>query len=324
MMMNRDFISPMARLNIWIIIALLAVDIVWGVLAGFSFDMLSFLTPIIAMTVLFAIGWFYTYHRPDQNIANLMIWTGLLFGTFAAGLVLSYLSTSLNFPLVDKELLVVDRAIGFDWIGLVKFVTSHPYLLVALHLFYALTLPLLALVLVYLALSGKTKVLEVYMTTLLLTAIIVSLLCGILPAIGAFIYLDLSATDFHGFKPVIFVEGMKNYFVHDFEALRDGSLRHISLSSATGIITFPSFHAVLSLVTVLALRGTGWLFIVSVFLFVGTMLSVPVIGGHYLVDVFAGLAITVISWEAAERVQRHLAGKQSDIVGKGRGQVVVA
>ena len=36
--------------------------------------------------------------------------------------------TSINLPLVDKQLLSVDAALGFDWIGYVGFVNARPWL----------------------------------------------------------------------------------------------------------------------------------------------------------------------------------------------------
>ena len=40
-----------------------------------------------------------------------------------------------------------------------------------------------------------------------------------------------------------------------FMGLRDGSYRILSLAKTEGLITFPSFHTVMSVLMILALRG---------------------------------------------------------------------
>jgi membrane-associated phospholipid phosphatase len=82
-------------------------------------------------------------------------------------------------------------------------------------------------------------------------------------------------------------------FAHAFTMLRNGSLTVIDLSELQGVVSFPSFHTVLGVITTYALRDTLWLMI-PVLLINGTMIvSTMPIGGHHLVDVLAGAGLTV-------------------------------
>jgi membrane-associated phospholipid phosphatase len=81
-------------------------------------------------------------------------------------------------------------------------------------------------------------------------------------------------------------------FAHTFTALRNGSLSMIDLSALQGVVSFPSFHTVLGVITIYALRDTRWL-MVPVFLLNGTMIvSTLPVGGHHLLDVLAGAGLT--------------------------------
>jgi len=86
-----------------------------------------------------------------------------------------------------------------------------------------------------------------------------------------------------------------------FFGLRDGSFRHLVAEGAEGIISFPSLHAALGLLFLLALwpvRYLGW---IGVLLNVAMIAATPVDGSHYFSDVAAGLTIALLSWVAVRR-----------------------
>ena len=80
-------------------------------------------------------------------------------------------------------------------------------------------------------------------------------------------------------------------FLQDLLAMRAGGPWHFSLLALKGIIQMPSYHTVLAVLFTYAFRGTGVIGYVIAALNVVMLLSVPPIGGHYLVDVLAGGAL---------------------------------
>ena len=92
----------------------------------------------------------------------------------------------------------------------------------------------------------------------------------------------------------------------DLKALRDGTFAELRLSSMQGIITFPSYHAGLSLVSLWGFWASrmAWLRWPGMTLAALTIAATPVDGGHYLVDVLAGVAIAAVSVAAAVRAVR--------------------
>ena len=70
------------------------------------------------------------------------------------------------------------------------------------------------------------------------------------------------------------------------------------------LIAFPSYHAALCLLVILAFSGSGLLGWTVLALNVGTLLSLPVQGGHYLVDILGGLLIGAAAIWVVRRVAR--------------------
>jgi hypothetical protein len=83
-------------------------------------------------------------------------------------------------------------------------------------------------------------------------------------------------------------------FLPHLLALRAGGPWHFNLLTMQGIIQMPSYHTVLAVLFVYAYRGSGWLGWGIAGLNGVMLLSIPPIGGHYLVDMLAGGAIALL------------------------------
>jgi membrane-associated phospholipid phosphatase len=66
------------------------------------------------------------------------------------------------------------------------------------------------------------------------------------------------------------------------------------MANAQGLISIPSFHAIMAVLVAYAMRGTR-LFFPFLILNAAVMLSTPTRGGHYLVDVLAGVVTVTIA-----------------------------
>ena len=71
-----------------------------------------------------------------------------------------------------------------------------------------------------------------------------------------------------------------------------------------GIVAFPSFHVILAILATRALWGIGKLRVCSAVLCVGICISTVATGWHYVIDVFAGIAVAIISQMIAVSVLR--------------------
>ena len=84
--------------------------------------------------------------------------------------------------------------------------------------------------------------------------------------------------------------------------MRDGSLRMLDLFQLGGVLTFPSFHAIAAVLYCWALWPVRWLRPLNLFCNGAMLVATPVGGGHYFIDVIAGVAIAMLSVYAARRI----------------------
>jgi membrane-associated phospholipid phosphatase len=184
----------------------------------------------------------------------------------------SVIFASANAPVADARLRWIDEILlGFDRARFIATMAPSPASIRLWAWIYnslAYT-PIVALVL--LNLSGRSRHAWVLVTALVATAFVCIACAATVPAYGT--------------PP----------FPYDFEgvlsSVRDGSLRTLSGSVITGIVTFPSMHAADAVILICAFRWLGrWaapLLVLNLLMF----MSALVVGGHYMIDLLVGGAV---------------------------------
>ncbi len=275
-----------------VVIAILAVDTVWILASDFTFDVKSALRVTAICALLLLAAWFYRARRPMRQFEVMCTETALLLAFSAAAAMLSYLITSLALPLVDMELIALDRALGFDWFVYVGFVNRHPWLGVLSSAAYMTTISQVALMLILLGVSNRVETAQRFMSAVMVGGLICIAFSAILPAAGALAALQPPAEVVMANHPVVDLSYVQVIF-----DLRDGTLRALSLDNVYGLIAFPSYHCTLAALVVLAAYRLGpAIFWPVLALNVAVILSTPIDGGHHLVDGPAGVAVAVLSW----------------------------
>lgn len=233
--------------------------------------------------------------RPAVVLRTCLLVTELLWratlpigALLAAGCTLSYLMTSANLPLQDALLARVDRDLGFDWLHFLDTTNSSPFLAALLFRVYQSIGPVAVLVIAWLALSRRGERLAEFIAILSLSTVGVCAGMLLAPAAGAFAYYGPAPQLVENFS----VFGEMWSFVHAFTMLRDGSLSTIDLSALQGVVSFPSFHTMLGVMTIYALRDTRWLMIPVLLLNATMIVATLPVGGHHLIDVLAGAGLT--------------------------------
>jgi membrane-associated phospholipid phosphatase len=257
------------------------------------------------------LGYVYSTIRPDARIAALAFGAAyLILFTFAAAL-LSYVGTSLDRPLLDVQFAHADAALGLDWPAVLAFTDAHPRFGAALRLAYHSSMLQLVAVLVVLAAAGQVKRLGNFLILFTATGLVTILMSIAFPAAGAFVFHDPPAA----LRDVV-GQAAGIWHLEHFQALRSGAMRTIDPSAIEGLITFPSFHTALAVITSWAFWRTRYLALPSAALSAIVIASTVPVGGHYFVDVFAGAAIaaTCIAvlvwrpWQYRTRIEAQPAG----------------
>lgn len=268
------------------IIALCMVDALWLAASGMRIGLGGVYRLLGCVSILLAVA--VTYHvtgrsdrlmRVGQSAAQLVSFS-------AAAAVLSYLVTATNAPLTDVALARLDRTIGFDWSTWRAWLALHPTLQTVLVIAYWSLLPQIVACVVYLALTSGA---DEFLWAVMIAGLVTIAVSGFVPAAG-----NLPDAP----------------HVPDFVALRSHTLRVIELTSVQGLIAFPSFHTALAILLTYALRGTRPVFVAACALNALLVLSVPSVGGHYIVDVLSGGAVALLAAWAARSVGVALANRR--------------
>jgi len=222
---------------------------------------------------------------------------------FLLGSPLTYIGASVDFPLRDATLAYWDQLLGLDWTAYYRFITARPALVQYAYFFYAMiSWPTIGVPLV-LGLTKNYVRLQQFTMACILTVCVTALISSLVPAIGTYHQYGLP-TDFSGFKATGYLVQIDR-----LPLARDGTLRVLNISQIGGIITFPSFHAAAAILALWGFWGVWWMRPLSFIANVGMLMATPLVGGHYFVDILAGVGLAALAIAVAK-----LIGERSVVV----------
>jgi membrane-associated phospholipid phosphatase len=213
------------------------------------------------------------------------------------GVVLAYGFAARAPRLWDTELAWLDAALGFDWERIFRGVDRHPLAVwIGGFAYHSLVAQMIGCILV-LSATHRFEALRRAVAAAILSGMLTILVSAFMPAMGNV----FDPADYRYLWPSV------AWTDRDLIAgLRDGGERVLDLGQMTGIVTFPSYHATLTVVLAHAVRGVPVLRVAAPILAGLTVVSTPLFGGHYAMDVLAGLvlaagAIALAPWLTSSR-----------------------
>lgn len=273
----------------WGLVAVLIVlDALWLTAAGIRLAPLGLLAVSGAVAVLLGLALLFSAVKPEPKLRAMALSSAYLAAFTTAAAVLHYLSATLALPFADPAFARFEAALGFDWRGWVGFLADHPDLSWPLALAYHSSGPQVGLVVIALSAMSRVARLWAYarlFTLALLAAIAVS---AVFPAIGPYAYYAPQA------YPQGHIETVGALWHLDaLHALRDGTMSTLALFEIRGLVTFPSFHACLAVLTAWALAPVPVIGPLALLLNAAIIVATLGAGGHYLPDVVAGTVMGV-------------------------------
>jgi membrane-associated phospholipid phosphatase len=217
---------------------------------------------------------------------------------------LTYVAAATNFPMQDANLLAIDRALGLDWLAFISYVNERPLLATWLNFGYSMIKWPIFLIPVVLAMQHRYCRIQEFTLAFALALVVTTIISAFVPAIGVFQQLGLEPVSFTNLHPQAYLDQLR-----DLPLVREGSLRHLDLFSLAGVVTFPSFHAASGVLYLWAFWPVWWMRPVALLANGAMLVSTPVDGGHYFIDVFAGIAVAIIAIAAAKWIGRKVAGQ---------------
>lgn len=251
---------------------------------------LKSLVPVVS-TVLLLSGSAIVFHRRGSTKSSLIM-EALAGGIAFSVLVLlsTYLAVSLNAPLADHGLVAMDRQIGFDGVALIRLVDGIPALSWALmHAYASFALQLLLLPILLILFDHPARAF-VLVLAYAVVGYVASLTSIWFPALGSHVVYAIDPESLRSINP-----HFGYAFLDQFNAVREQAEFTFSLTTAEGILTFPSVHAAVALICGVSAFGVAWLR--YPFLLLNSLMGFATLthGGHYLVDVIAGLGVAALA-----------------------------
>jgi hypothetical protein len=260
---------------------------VYGVLAGGITVSVSQLLPRAALLAALLAGVALYRRRKEEKLLNLvaMCFWAVLFSNLH--MIPMFLAGRQRVAPSDHLLARVDAALGIEVPDVMYAVASVPFLKPVLDFTYGTLLFLMALAIMIPPLTGRMEQAKEYALSCLVAALVSIPVLAVFQAVGPW--------SVYGFTPSPAQEGYTKVFL----ALKSDEPFALDLSYASGLITFPSFHAILAVLAALALRRTRFLRWPAALLALLIVVSTITTGWHYLADVLAGLLVALLSFGAA-------------------------
>jgi hypothetical protein len=218
-----------------------------------------------------------------------------------------------GFPLIDNQLIALDRMLGFDWKAMLHWFNAHPALTSFLRYPYG-TLDAQAILSLCILIGTRNHDrLCVLICANSLVLILVHLIAIFTPAIGAYGALGITSAD-HPAIHLLSADGT----VQPSLALRAASELVIPQTQIMGLMTFPSYHSAWGALMAWVLWPYRWLRIPGAALGSMVVVSALIHGSHHLTDVLAGVALTALCLQLAISSRRRLSAHVLASLGPNR------
>lgn len=295
---------------LWLGLALLAiVDCLWLLAIGGSVELHN------ASLEIMAIGLFVSFAalRYSHNVRLRAAASGLSF-VFLAWPVLrlfNHLVMTTALPLQDALLARGDAALGLDWVSYLQMLEGHFSLLVAMSHCYTSLTTVSCITFALLVFLGDVREAAAFLILFFWAAILASSIGLLFPAEGAMIFYAPSAA----MLQVIPLDS-GTWFVEPLRMLRENTEPVFKMAYMPGLTAFPSFHTAMGVIILYCTRTRSYLFAPALVFVTLMILSTPVFGGHYFVDLFAGIALAVALIYAVRHSSRAKSAPVSVLLGK--------
>jgi hypothetical protein len=266
-----------------------------GLLRGIDPTSLLVLTAFVVP--LLAGSYYYGRFRDEPRLARMLRGFAELLLLGSVTVPLSYATASMNLPLWDETFAAWDKALGFHWNDWLELLNGNPLIHAVLSAAYRSMIPQLFLVIAALATIRAFQSMDVLLVGFGISTWLCLSISAFTPALSPLVHFGITAAHHPNITLAVPPE-----FADHVRALRAGTFVADEMGSPQGIVTFPSFHTSTAIILILAFWRVSYLRWLSLVLNTLMLLSIPIEGSHYLVDVMAGAAVGIVAWTLAEHV----------------------
>lgn len=240
---------------------------------------------LVAAALRFALP--RTSWRHAEAVARFSEYAALFTLISLMGATASYPVAALTHGYADVALQRMDMAMGFDWLTWYRLVAAHPALQFLGTVAYRSIYVTPVLLLWTAARSGRQDEAYRFIAGFWLAAIVTLVVFSLMPAVGPFSHL------WHG--PIAYMPESELWQSGLIPALRAHAVNVVDLGQLRGIVSAPSFHTAAAVLYIVAGWRNASLRWPIVALNAAMLLSTPVEGTHYLIDMILGAVVASLS-----------------------------
>lgn len=287
------------KIQCGVMFSLFLVDVVWINFSSLQFIYASkdFFVIISGLAFFFFPYLFYKLYRPDPRIVSLLESIFFILTFIQVINFLLYLVATLNFPFIDSTLAYVDSLFRIESPAIVFWFRdherwSHVFLYIYITFFYQIPF-----VIFYFSVQGNALLLQRFVMHFMMALILTLLLSGFFPAMGPYVWYDYTPSPLLAAALAQLLE------------LRQGVL---NLSKVNGIVTFPSFHALMAMIYIYTFRHERKLIFIPILILNMLMIfSCLPIGEHYFADVLGAIPVFIVTIWIDSLIYKHVVKKQA-------------
>lgn len=221
-------------------------------------------------------------------LADVVEYYTLFMALALIGAVSSYPIAAMSQGFADAGLQRVDELLQFDWLAWYRTVAAHRSLqLLGIAAYQSIFLTP-ALLLGWFALTGQRRQAHRFLAAFAIAAVLTLAIYSQMPAVGPFAYL------WH--EPISYMPVSELWQPDLIPALRAHTLTVVDLGQLRGLVSAPSFHAASATLYIAGAQKCGPLRWWLTALPCAMLLSTPVEGTHYLIDLILGAGLALVAW----------------------------
>lgn len=254
---------------------------------GYTLDWTAYAGLLGAGLTLISVGYAYRTSGRSQSLGDTLIATGCYVAFSNVASVFNYLLLPIWHAPIDPALAAMDATVGFRWLDVMQAVAGSSLLIEATRYAYMSSLFQFAIIVLVLGLGGRTRELHVFMVATTLATLMTIGFWAVFPSLGTTSIFPLPDELERTIQPLL-----GNQYGSKMLRLSQVGPSHISPADIQGLISAPSFHAVMALLAVHAVRTLRWALPAFAVLNSLVLIGSVIHGAHHLTDIALGAVVT--------------------------------
>lgn len=292
-------LRPLERICIIMVLAMLAINVTLASWKDVSVSEELVIAAAIVAALALIIGLFFRTLKKDDTLSLLFLNTGILFlFTFSAALY-SHLLPPFGNGTIDAKLVEMDSWIGFHWPDIMAWAAQNPGPSELMRMAYDASTWLVLATFVLIALHTDHARAYSFMLAIFISAFTTITIWALFPSAGASAYWSLAPEFEKAVNPIVGTD-----YGQQLLAWYQNGIGDIHKLEKKGLVGFPSYHTVMTLICVYGLWGYWKSLAIASPIILMTIPAIFVHGGHNFVDFLAGAAITIGAVYAAQMICR--------------------